>query len=122
MRHPDVPADLRGTYAGLAHESVLEYLTGLGATAVELLPVHHYVPEEFLLKRGGYRAAATGARAIPAPRPRPPLAGNGPAVPHVPFVPYAPPRHPDPALRPPRKRQRCYIGAAPAAPMLHRCR
>jgi isoamylase len=52
MRHPDVPPDLRGTYAGLAHEAVLEYLTRLGVTAVELLPVHQYVPEEFLLKRG----------------------------------------------------------------------
>ncbi len=52
MRHPDVPEELRGTYAGLAHEAVLEYLTGLGVTAVELLPVHQYVPEEFLLKRG----------------------------------------------------------------------
>ena len=52
MRLPDVPAELRGTYAGLGHEAVLEYLTGLGVTAVELLPVHQYVPEEFLLKRG----------------------------------------------------------------------
>jgi glycogen operon protein len=52
MRHPDVPDELRGTYAGLAHGAVLEYLTGLGVTAVELLPVHQYVPEEFLLKRG----------------------------------------------------------------------
>jgi len=52
MRHPGVPESLRGTYAGLAHEAVLEYLTGLGATAVELLPVHQYVPEEFLLRRG----------------------------------------------------------------------
>jgi isoamylase len=52
MRRPDVPPDLRGTYAGLAHEAVLQYLTGLGVTAVELLPVHQYVPEEFLLKRG----------------------------------------------------------------------
>ena len=52
MRHPDVPADLRGTYAGLAHEAVLEHLTGLGVTAVELLPVHQYVPDDFLLQRG----------------------------------------------------------------------
>ena len=52
MRHPDVPPELRGTYAGLAHEAVLEHLTGLGVTAVELLPVHEHVPEEFLLKRG----------------------------------------------------------------------
>jgi isoamylase len=52
MRHPQVPADLRGTYAGLAHEAVLEHLTGLGVTAVELLPVHQYVPDDFLLQRG----------------------------------------------------------------------
>ena len=52
MRHPDVPEELRGTYAGLAHASVLKYLTGLGVTAVELLPVHQYVPDQFLLDRG----------------------------------------------------------------------
>jgi isoamylase len=53
-RHPDVPAHLRGTYAGLAHPASVEYLTGLGVTAVELLPVHHFVSEEHLL-RGGRR-------------------------------------------------------------------
>jgi glycogen operon protein len=52
MRHPDVPAELRGTYAGLAHEAVISHLTKLGVTAVELLPVHQYVPDDFLLKRG----------------------------------------------------------------------
>ena len=52
MRHPDVPAELRGSYAGLGHEAVIDHLTRLGVTAVELLPVHQYVPEEFLLKRG----------------------------------------------------------------------
>ncbi len=52
MRHPDVPSELRGTYAGLAHGAVLQYLTGLGVTAVELLPVHQYVPDDFLLQRG----------------------------------------------------------------------
>ena len=52
MRHPDVPADLRGTYAGLAHEAVTGHLTQLGVTAVELLPVHQYVPDDFLLRRG----------------------------------------------------------------------
>jgi len=44
MRHPDVPGELRGTYAGLAHQSVRSYLADLGVTAVELLPVHQYVP------------------------------------------------------------------------------
>jgi len=52
MRHPDVPEEIRGTYAGLGHEAVTSYLTGLGVTAVELLPVHQYVPDDFLLKRG----------------------------------------------------------------------
>jgi isoamylase len=51
-RHPDVPEELRGTYAGFGHEAVTGYLTGLGVTAVELLPVHQYVPDDFLLKRG----------------------------------------------------------------------
>jgi pullulanase/glycogen debranching enzyme len=52
MRHPGVPEELRGTYAGLAHDSVRSYLCDLGVTAVELLPVHQYVPDEFLLRRG----------------------------------------------------------------------
>jgi isoamylase len=52
MRHPDVPEELRGTYAGLAHRSVRSYLRDLGVTAVELLPVHQYVPDQFLLERG----------------------------------------------------------------------
>ncbi|HTT53681.1 MAG TPA: glycogen debranching protein GlgX [Streptosporangiaceae bacterium] len=52
MRHPGVPEELRGTYAGLAHESVIGYLTDLGVTAIELLPVHQSVPESFLPARG----------------------------------------------------------------------
>ena len=52
MRHPGVPEKLRGTYAGLAHEAAIGYLTDLGVTAVELLPVHHSVPESFLPARG----------------------------------------------------------------------
>jgi isoamylase len=51
-RHPDVPPELRGSYAGLAHEAVTGYLRDLGVTAVELLPVHEYVPEAFLIDRG----------------------------------------------------------------------
>ena len=45
MRHPGVPEELRGTYAGLAHDSVRSYLSDLGVTAVELVPVHQYVPD-----------------------------------------------------------------------------
>jgi len=50
--HPDVPAGIRGTYAGLAHPSVIDHLQRLGVTAVELLPVQHSVPESFLVDRG----------------------------------------------------------------------
>ncbi len=52
MRHPDVPEQLRGTYAGLAHPAVIEHLTGLGVTAVELMPIHHFVDEIHLLDIG----------------------------------------------------------------------
>jgi glycogen operon protein len=51
-RHPDVPPELRGTYAGLAHDASTSYLRDLGVTAVELLPVHEHVPEGFLTDRG----------------------------------------------------------------------
>ena len=50
--HPGVPKELRGTYAGLAHEAALQHLADLGVTAVELLPVHRSVPEQFLVDRG----------------------------------------------------------------------
>jgi isoamylase len=52
MRHPGVPARLRGTYAGLGHEAAIEHLVDLGVTTVELLPVHESVPEAFLPQRG----------------------------------------------------------------------
>jgi glycogen operon protein len=51
-RHPDVPPHLRGTYAGLAHPAFVEHLQSLGVTAVELLPVHHFVSEPHLMRRG----------------------------------------------------------------------
>jgi isoamylase len=49
---PGVPAALRGTYAGLAHPATLEHLSGLGVTALELLPVHVSFPEAHLTRRG----------------------------------------------------------------------
>jgi glycogen operon protein len=52
MLHPEIREDLRGTYAGLASEPAIEYLTDLGVTAVELLPVHHIADESFLYERG----------------------------------------------------------------------
>jgi isoamylase len=51
MRHPDVPEDQRGTYSGVASEPILEHLQSLGVTAVELLPVHHFPDDKFLLDK-----------------------------------------------------------------------
>ena len=50
--HPDVPEHQRGTYAGLAHPSVIGYLTDLGVTSVELLPIHHFLTEPSIAARG----------------------------------------------------------------------
>ena len=52
LRHPQVPPEQRGTYAGLAHPAVVEHLLGLGVTAVELMPVAWFVSEEPLVRRG----------------------------------------------------------------------
>ena len=49
---PALPVALRGTYAGLAHESTIAYLKNLGVTAVELLPVQSFVSEQRLIKQG----------------------------------------------------------------------
>ncbi|MFV5996458.1 glycogen debranching protein GlgX [Streptomyces sp. NPDC056231] len=51
-RHPEIPEELRGTYAGLAHPAAVGHLTRLGVTAVELLPVHQFAHEDHLLRRG----------------------------------------------------------------------
>jgi isoamylase len=62
-RHPDVPAHLRGTYLGLATDPIIDHLRGLHITAVELMPVHHFVSERALVDRGltnywGYNSIA----------------------------------------------------------------
>lgn len=49
--HPGVPEEMRGTYAGLAHPVMLEHFRSLGITAVELLPVHEFVDEAFLVDK-----------------------------------------------------------------------
>ena len=50
--HPEIPEEIKGTYAALGHPVSLEYLTKLGVTAVELLPVHHFVADRHLVERG----------------------------------------------------------------------
>jgi len=52
LLHPEVPEHQRGTYAGLAHPAVIAHLQRIGVTAVELMPVHQFVPEQFLVHRG----------------------------------------------------------------------
>ncbi|WP_420460677.1 glycogen debranching protein GlgX [Neolewinella sp.] len=51
-QHPEIPQELRGTYAGLAHPVTIEYLKNLGITAVELMPVHHFVQDSHLVDKG----------------------------------------------------------------------
>jgi isoamylase len=50
--HPDLPAELRGTYAGVAHPAIIEHLQSIGATAIELMPVHHFANDSILQDRG----------------------------------------------------------------------
>jgi isoamylase len=52
MRHPGVPEERRGTYAGLASEPVINHLRGLGVTAIELLPVHSFLHDRTLVEKG----------------------------------------------------------------------
>jgi isoamylase len=62
-QHPGVPEHLRGTYLGLASDPVIDHLLGLGVTAVELMPVHHFVADRHLVDQGltnywGYNSIA----------------------------------------------------------------
>ena len=50
--HPDVPEEMRGTYAGLAHPAVVDHLAKLGVTAIELMPVHQFVQDSTLQEQG----------------------------------------------------------------------
>ena len=52
IQHPDIPENIRGTYAGLAHPVMVDYLSKLGITAVELMPVHQFVSDSVLAEKG----------------------------------------------------------------------
>ncbi len=52
QRHPDLPEQLRGTYAGVAHPVIIEHLKSLGVTALELMPVHHFANDSTLVDKG----------------------------------------------------------------------
>jgi isoamylase len=51
-RHPGIPEHMRGTYEALTTDAALEHLTGLGVTAVELMPIHHHTDDRHLVDRG----------------------------------------------------------------------
>ncbi len=50
--HPDIPEQIRGTYAAVAHPVIIEHLQSLGVTAIELMPVHHFVNDSGLIDKG----------------------------------------------------------------------
>ena len=52
LTHPDIPAQLRGTYSAMAHPAVIDHLVRLGVTAVELMPVHQFIHDHHLVSRG----------------------------------------------------------------------
>lgn len=52
MTHPDIPEEIRGTYAGMSHPVTLAYLKDLGITAIELMPVHQFVNDRNLVEKG----------------------------------------------------------------------
>ena len=52
MTHPGIPDDVRGSYAAIGHPVIIDHLTSLGVTAIELLPVHQFVNDSHLVDRG----------------------------------------------------------------------
>ncbi len=52
QQHPEIPEEMRGTYAGMAHPVMIDHLTSLGITTLELMPVHHFANDSFLVDKG----------------------------------------------------------------------
>ena len=52
MQHPDIDEEIRGTYVAMGHPAIIEHLTELGVTAVELMPVHQFVQDGHLVEKG----------------------------------------------------------------------
>jgi glycogen operon protein len=68
--HPHVPAELRGTYGALGDDAITNYLRELGVTSLELLPIHHFVDDKFLLDKGLRNYWGYNTIAFFAPDPR----------------------------------------------------
>lgn len=78
--HPEVPAELQGTYAGLASPAVIGHLEALGITAVELLPIHYHIDEQFLVGKGRTNYWGYNTLGFLAPDPRYAASGREGAV------------------------------------------
>ena len=70
MRHPSVPSDLRGTFAGLMHHEIIDHIRELGITAIELLPVHAFVDDSYLIEKGKRNYWGYNTIGFFAPQPR----------------------------------------------------
>ena len=70
MLHPAVPEDLRGTFSGMSNRAVIDYIRSLGVTSVELLPIHAYVDDDCLLKKGLRNYWGYNSIGFFAPQPR----------------------------------------------------
>jgi isoamylase len=70
MQHPDVPKDLRGTLSGLMHHEVIDYIKSLGVTAIELLPIHAFVDDSYLVEKGLQNYWGYNTIGFFAPQPR----------------------------------------------------
>ncbi len=70
MRHPAVPKELRGTFSGLMNPEVTDYMRNLGITAVELLPIHAFVDDSYLVEKGLRNYWGYNSIGFFAPQPR----------------------------------------------------
>ena len=76
IRHPDIAPALRGTYAALGTAPVIDHLTHLGVTAVELMPVHTFIDDRNLVQRGLRNYWGYNSIGFFAPEPRYCATGN----------------------------------------------
>src|SRR5690606_24826253 len=80
VQHPELPEELRGTYAGSSHPAVVDHLKSLGVTSIELMPIQTFVDEEFLISRGLKNYWGYNTIGFFAPAARYARASDGPGV------------------------------------------
>ena len=70
MRHPEVPPEFRGTFAGMMQQEVIDYIKNLGVTSVELLPIHAFVDDSYLIEKNLRNYWGYNTISFFAPQPR----------------------------------------------------